>query len=341
MEPMDVGTVHHAILEEFLKSLQRGGDLFTELPDAEVLPRRDRCAERIGAEWGREGEPSTARDAYIRARGARDLAPVIHGQRQVVASGRFRPRAAELKFGFQNDPESLAALEIDTPKGRRVLLRGLVDRVDLAEAGDELLGIVLDYKRTLQKRLKLAEVYHGLSLQLLGYLLVLAERGETLAGRPIVPAGAFYVSLMQKYRSVDHPEAAPTEADSTGAKPRGLLDSDRLSLLDEGYGGEGKSQWFNIFRKKDGGLGNVDRSDAAEPADFKALLDYTRGKMGELADSVLDGRVSVAPYRLGDFSPCQWCAMRPVCRFEFQGGELRFLDPIQRSEVFRRIRSEG
>ena len=62
-------------------------------------------------------------------------------------------------------------------------LRGYIDRVDLAELADELLGIVIDYKRTRQKRLKLDEVYHGLSLQLLGYLLVLAEHGATLAKR--------------------------------------------------------------------------------------------------------------------------------------------------------------
>jgi ATP-dependent helicase/nuclease subunit B len=200
------------------------------------------------------------------------------------------------------------------------------------------LGIVVDYKRTRDKRLKLQEVYHGISLQLLGYLLLLGERGETLGGRRIVPVGAFYVSLMQKYMNVDHPDDLTAEvAAGLRVKPRGVLDAGRIEVLDSNAPSEGRSNIFNIFRKKDGSLGHLNSIDAAEPAGFQRLLSHVGAKMGQLADGVLDGNVSVAPYRLGHFSPCQWCEMQSVCRFEFATGDMRRLDEMNRTQVLARI----
>ena len=70
---------------------------------------------------------------------------------------------------------------------------------------------------------------------------------------------------------------------------------------------------------------------------FAALLAHTRRRMGELADSVLDGDVCVSPYRLKDFSPCQWCAMKPVCRFEFGDPGMRHLEELKPTEVFEKL----
>ena len=49
---------------------------------------------------------------------------------------------------------------------------------------------------------------------------------------------------------------------------------------------------------------------------------------------MLDGDVGVRPYRLGTLSPCSWCGMAAVCRFEMGLCDVRFLDSLKRSEVF-------
>ena len=137
----------------------------------------------------------------------------------------------------------------------------------LAELTDETLGMVIDYKRTADKKLQMPDVYHGLSLQLLGYLLVLAEHGKTLAGRPIRPVGAFYVSLIADYVKIDHPsdydEAKHSELKRF--QPRGLLDVGRFEALETGYDG-GKSRIYNIDTK-DGAIKYESRSDAARSGD--------------------------------------------------------------------------
>ncbi|MCB9865746.1 MAG: PD-(D/E)XK nuclease family protein [Phycisphaerales bacterium] len=341
LKATDVGTVHHAILEDYLNDCIARDERFNDISDADILPRLERCAEKVAGELQRLGETGSARDAYLLQRSAHDLNAVVQSQRRVAAGGHFVPRAAERKYGFPNDPQSMAPLEIATPRGRRVLVRGVIDRIDLAEVAGELIGVVVDYKRTRDKRLDLTWVYHGLSLQLLGYLLALAERGETVAGRAIIPVGAFYVSLLRKYRAVDSPDDVAADAGPEEFTPRGIVDASRLPLLERDLPASGWAKVFKVFLKQDGSLGHVDRTDAATAGQFQALLRHTRRQLGALADGVLDGDVAVSPYRLRDFSPCHWCDMRAVCRFEFGDPGMRHLEALKRGEVLDRVEGEG
>jgi ATP-dependent helicase/nuclease subunit B len=270
-----------------------------------------------------------------------EIRHVLLAQRHLSRGAPFRPRKLELKFGFE-DGSGLPALEIHTAGGRRVQLRGVIDRVDLAELADELLGIVIDYKRTRDKRLSLTHVYHGLSLQLVAYLLALTERGTSLAGRPIRPVGAFYISLHPQYQIVEHPdEFDPQRAASASPhRPRGVLDAAAISALDGAYA-DGQSTAYQFARKQDGSISRIDTSDGAEREAFESLLTGTRAKLGELADRVLEGDISVAPYRLRNTSPCTWCAFGPVCRFEYGQEGMRFLDDLKRSEVFAKLTVRG
>jgi ATP-dependent helicase/nuclease subunit B len=258
-------------------------------------------------------------------------------QRKASLAGRAKPRAAELAYGFEAG-DGLPALTIETPKGRTVRLRGFIDRVDVAEIGDELLGVVVDYKRTRDKKLDMSYVYHGLSLQLPAYLLALSEATRTPAGRPIRPIGGLYVSLATKYALVGHPRDAEGHGEDQQrglSKPRGLLLADELGVLDSTT--TGWSQFHNVFTKSDGTLGRVGTSDAVGAAEFQATLAHTKRELGKIADAMLDGCVAVAPYRLGTASPCDWCEMRDVCRHEHVSSRTRFLERLTQPEVLSRI----
>lgn len=338
LAPVDVGQVHHAILEEFVGGLAEKKMRMGQLSPDELLGELSASCERVALRLPEERLRSSPRDVYILRRASSQLARVLSAQRRIATSSAARPFATELPFGM-NKKGGLPAMVISTPAGHRVELRGYIDRVDLAELGDETLGIVIDYKLTREKKLDLSEVYHGLSLQLLGYLLVLAEHGHSLAGRPITPIGAFFVSLPPRCESVDHPtlETERNKATSGVARPRGLIRADRFEVLDGELAGSGWSNSFSFYQKADGTPGHLDSSDAATPSTFQAVLNRTREKLGELADDILAGDVAVRPYRLKSFSPCSWCSMGSVCRFEMGISDVRFLESMKRQEVFDRI----
>jgi ATP-dependent helicase/nuclease subunit B len=337
LEPVDAGKIHHALLEEFVGDLARGNRGIGGLKEEELAAGLERSYDRVLPRLERQAVLSPAREGYLLRRASGDLRKVLRAQGIVAAAGGARPRATELPFGFRR-PGSLPALELTTPQGRRVHVRGYIDRVDLAEYADELLGIVVDYKRTRDKRLRLDEAYHGLSLQLLTYLVVLAEHGRTLAGRAVEPLGAFYVSLVPSYTVVEHPsdEREVEKAARAPFRPRGLLNVDRAAALEEATGAWARH--YSFYLKKDGGAGLIDSTDAAGGEAFRGMLEHTRRTLGRLVDDLCDGNVDVRPYRLGTASPCGWCPYAAACRFEIDLNEPRYLLPMKRSEVFSRLR---
>jgi len=180
LKATDVGTVHHAILEAYLNDCLAQNERFADIAMPTSCPGWSVRRESLPGNGARRRYSQRSRRvpaAAQRPRPERGGAESAAGGRR----GRFVPRAAERRYGF-DDADSMAALAIVTPKGRQVFVRGVIDRIDLAEVGEQLVGVVVDYKRTRDKRLDLSWVYHGLSLQLLGYLLALAERGEKLRG---------------------------------------------------------------------------------------------------------------------------------------------------------------
>ncbi|MBK8270255.1 MAG: PD-(D/E)XK nuclease family protein [Planctomycetes bacterium] len=238
---------------------------------------------------------------------------------------------------FAADRENaLPSLRIRASSGDIVLIRGKIDRIDFVHSGPTQLAVVFDYKRTLGKRLKLDEVYHGIALQLLAYLLVLRDAGER-SGHPfVVPGGAFYIPLLASHTRVTHPSDAddPEFNAFNGLRPRGIVDFDWIEHIDPAMKDSGKSQAFAVARKKtDGEISNVNISDAVRTGVMLPLLDHVRSRMTELVDQWMEGDIRVNPIRMGNRIPCSTCPFRSVCRFEFSTHRVRTLPPMSRAAV--------
>jgi len=339
LSPLDIGRVYHAVLEDFVGRVAQHPDGLRGLSEPAMSGLIQESYDRVAAGLS-ESEPShRGSDAYVLRRSQHVLQRLLRAQRAVAQRGTTRPYAVELPFGFDT-AGSLPELALTTPRGRTVLLRGYIDRVDLAEHGGEALAVVIDYKRTPFKSLNLDRVYYGLSLQLPSYLLALQARALA-DGRILQPAAALYVSLVPKYERVNHPRQVDelTASLPQAHRPRGVMVSSAVSALDAGHETGGWSPAFSLFRKADGTLGNLDRSDVADPAEFAALLEHTRAKLAELADGILDGHVAVEPFRLRTESPCSWCSMSQVCRYEMGMSSTRFLEPIKRPDALKRMKA--
>jgi ATP-dependent helicase/nuclease subunit B len=218
-----------------------------------------------------------------------------------------------------------------------VLLHGKIDRVDLVEGGAQF--AVIDYKLT-GRPLALDRVYHGISLQLLTYLLVLDAEGERVFGRKLTPSAAFYVKLLRRLEDVKHPDLALAPDDPAfdlKDKPRGIFDGDCVDHLDNECVPGKASQVVQFHIKQDGTFGSLDRSDVAARDAFAALLAHVRRRVGELADMIIAGRVDITPYRINKVTPCPQCDFRAVCRFDVSVNRYTPLQAMKRSEVFERV----
>lgn len=335
---LDLGNVFHHVLEEIVGGMVAEKKKWQDVPAAQRNEMIHSVAQEVGKQLRGEIMLSSARNRYLLGRIEQTLEEVTAGQEAAARRGQFVPAFAELTFGGAKG--KLPGLEVTTPGGRKVVLQGKIDRVDVI-AGEAAFAVI-DYKLH-GNRLMLDRVYHGLSLQLLTYLLVLRENGEKLMGRKMTPAAAFYVKLLRQLDEVKHPDdvlaedAAPVDL---RVKPRGIFEESCLPALDDQCV-KGYSQVVNAYVKGDGTLGNRGTTDVAEAEEFAGLIEYVRRRVGELGDLILEGRIDVHPYQIQGISPCPNCEFRAVCRFDPAINRYKHLEPMGREMVLQKVLEGG
>ncbi|HEY1683650.1 MAG TPA: PD-(D/E)XK nuclease family protein [Tepidisphaeraceae bacterium] len=309
---MDLGNLYHEALRKIVATTLKEKLDWANIPDQRVHDLVWNCTDEVGKELRQELMISSARNRHLLGWIGRTLEKVTATQRAAARRGEFRPALAEMVFGANSHAP---ALSLQTPEGNQLELRGKIDRVDLHRTGRAF--AVIDYK-TSSKRLELDRVWHGLSLQLLIYMLVIYEHGEKLWGKKAETVAGFYVELLRRMESVDDPREEPTigeEKFDLRHKPRGIVREDYLTSFDSQIA-PGKSSDVLPVRIKNDGTLYENCQDVVAAEDLKRLLQYVRQKIAELADRILSGDVRANPYRLGTETPCPTCDFRSVCRFQ-------------------------
>lgn len=330
---VDLGNICHAVLEQFIKELADERRELGQLENDDIAGRIDRITKNLAPQLTGDIMLAEARNAYLFDRSRGHLQRATQWQRDAARAGRYRPVAAERSFGYRENEK----VTITTPRGRTVELRGYIDRVDVVELADSLGAMVIDYKSTRRRTLGAAEVYHGLTLQLVGYLLAIQEAGRALTGRKVRPVAAFYLPLLEGYRTLAHPSDAKSPADSF--RLRGIVDRTAVEGLDRSSAESGESTFMSVKVTKEGRPYKY--SDLAEPEQMQALIAHVTRRMGELADSLIDGSVEVRPYRLRRNTPCGWCQFRAVCRYEPDWQRPRELEPVGYLQDLLNLLTEG
>jgi ATP-dependent helicase/nuclease subunit B len=332
LQDVDLGQLCHSILEKFVQALAEGGKSLATLEDDEIVERIDGVARELIPRMSAELMLDDARNAFLFDRSRGHLHRVTLWQRDAARAGKFLPQAVEWHFGYK--AHRAPPLVLSTPGGRTVHLRGKIDRIDLATLGEELVGTIIDYKRTTRRRLDICDVYHGLALQLVGYLVALQQVGESLTGRPIRPVAAFYLPLLEPYQTVSH----PSEEKKVRYQWRGIADASAMSALDGTLRPGGASQFISARLKADGEPhANCDLSRSGQ---VSGLMRHVTRRMGELADRILDGDIAAEPYRLRRQMPCGYCKYHAICRYEVENQPPARLNAMKKAEVFAQLATE-
>ncbi|ALF09742.1 helicase-exonuclease AddAB subunit AddB [Parageobacillus thermoglucosidasius] len=256
------------------------------------------------------------------------------------ASG-FVPIGLELEFGPNG---ALPPLTFRLPDGTVMELVGRIDRVDKAESSRGVLLRVIDYKSS-AKTLNLAEVYYGLALQILTYLDIVLTYAEQLVGKEAFPAGILYFHVHNPIIKSDqllHDEKEAERKLLEQFKMRGLLlgDVEAIRLMDTQME-EGK--WSLIVPAQITKKGAIHaKSSVVSEENFWHLRRHIRHLFQMIGMQIIDGIVDVAPYKLKEQTPCEFCAFKPVCQFDesFPNNRYRLLVPQENHEIVQKL-SEG
>ncbi len=328
LDARERGNFQHNVLKTFHEQLQSGRRRWRDLTPAEARER----IKSIGAAQLESFRNGLFRDSAESLFAARSMVLALQDFIEVIVTWmrgqyEFDPVRVELGFGGNND--LAPAWKIDLGQGLTLALQGRIDRVDLwRKPGDAAaLAVVIDYKSG-GKKLDSLLVENGVQLQLLAYLGALRhwpDAATAFGVKSIVPAGAFYVSLLGKYEAADSRDEMLDDANAKclAYRHNGRFDATHLRLLDRRTD-VAKGDQFNFRLNKDGGLPS-NSTEALPREKFMALLDDVEVRLKELGTNIFSGAAAVDPYRQGKTTPCDFCDYRAVCRIDVWTHEWRGL----------------
>ena len=117
-------------------------------------------------------------------------------------------------------------------------------------------------------------------------------------------------------------------------KANGIFNGDFFQHLDK----SNSNKFYNFFVTKKGDqYGYKNKSGALKPDDFEKVLKFTDGKIVQLAEEIVSGKIDVWPYRIGTESPCSYCKYKSVCRFDWQINDYNFLESLNKLQVLEKI----
>jgi len=229
----------------------------------------------------------------------------------------FEPIEFELCI---NNDGKVPPLQIETKKGK-VILGGVVDRVDEAIIGGRPYVRIVDYK-TGKKEFSLSDVLSGINLQMLIYLCALCENPQN----KVYPAAVLYQPL-------NHIKRIGTKASidaNSSPKVKGITseDADVREALDP----DAKFMPFSI--KTDGSL--TKSSSCISEDDFYTVFKYLKDKVALMHENLLEGRIDIEPcFNDNSHKTCDYCDYKEICRYKYEKKSPLILSIPETIEVMK------
>lgn len=229
----------------------------------------------------------------------------------------FMPTGFEYKIGLEN--EDIPAIQYDV-NGKKVFLRGSIDRVDSYEANGKKYIRVVDYK-TYGKDFVTEKVAYGLDTQLLHYLYAYCEKNET------TPAGVFYYGITLPNINVnarESGEAIENEIEKSVKRSGIVIDDIEIVRAMSNDFSTTPAKLKKATKKEPERLYTRSKSKRIfSEEDFDELKQTLQGGLKNLANDVFCGRMDIAPLSIENLKaePCKYCKLGDLCRNKQQETE--------------------
>ena len=337
MDYPDVGILFHSTLEAFGKAILSANQSWPSLSDAQCEALVENIVEGIV-----DQDVFRSKFAYrymiqkLKRVSKRAVKTLTYQLRQ----GDFEPIAYEMLFS--DGLSGVPPIYIELANGQSMLLRGVIDRVDLLKTEEGQYIKIIDYKSG-SKSWSLTDVYYGLQMQLMVYLKACLGNPSYFKADALYPAGAFYFKI-------DDPFVESTEQvkEKVVTELQGNLKLDGLCLdavevlkhLDIGLFEQGASDVIKVKLKNTGEF--TKDSKVIDLAHFNALMVWTEKNIQAIGNALLQGEINAYPCRSGAFVSCDFCNYGALCQFDtrFEDNRYKVLKPMDDEAVLKAIETE-
>ena len=335
-EASDMGTVYHAVLENFAGKLAESNLTWWDFTEDFAAKAVKESVEAYAATYGETVLYSSARNEYAITRMSRILTRTVLTLQKHLKQGSFQPDDYELSFRFAEDLDSI---HVDLSEDEKMHLQGRIDRIDVSEDAEHVYVKVIDYKSG-NKKFDLAALYYGLQLQLVVYMNAAMElESRKHPDKEIVPAALLYYHIDDPTieTPVELTQEQINEEILTKLRMNGVVNSDPavVERLDRFL--QDKSKVIPVEKKKDGSFSA--RSGVLSREELQVVSSYVDTKIREIGREILDGKIAANPYEKGNEEACTYCAYKKVCGFDgsIPGYEKRQLEDLDKQALMQRM----
>lgn len=331
LDPSQSGTIVHLVMEEILKKYPQAEFLNTpddELREAVTSVLKSYLDEKMG---GVEEKSERFMKLFYRLI---DVSMIVIERLKVeFGVGKFSPCDFELRIGGSEIP----AYELPLDEGK-LRVTGSVDRVDLMEKDGIKYIRVVDYK-TGPKEFKLSELFDGLNIQMVLYLMALEKNGKSYYG-DVIPSGVLYLPSrigLKNYLGERNPDGVTIENQKrkSGKLSGMILDS---PVVFNGMGIDTYPDYFPAtYNAKGGAKGNY-----YSLPQFHTLSNIIDNKIIAMGNALHKGEIPALP--IGDAEKnegkmCAYCSYRTACGRE-NGESVKPLNKLTHIKALERLDGE-
>ena len=340
--PAEYGTFVHFVLQHTLEAVLAGAG-FHHTDDAAIRAIAQGFIRQYEQEVLGDFAEKNERFTYLFKRAEEEVLRTVLDTAGELRKTDFIPLAFELNFG---DRSLFPPLRLKNARDS-VMLTGVADRVDGWEHNGIVYVRIFDYK-TGEKKFSFSDVWYGMSLQLVLYLLALESNPSAAAnalklpqGTKIRSAGAVYQHAKSKFVSLDQQadEAAVRKEHLKNLRRSGfVLGSDGVPDAWE----TGEEKIYSPLKVKKTGEPTGDALLSSE--ELGLLFNHTRHRLDEMAELIRNGVITADPCRMGNDDPCcRFCSQNGFCGFEdgLNGEFCRILTERKKDAVIEAMGEEA
>lgn len=231
----------------------------------------------------------------------------VYAVRNHIIKSDFIPLGYEISFDKNG---KFKPIKLTLADGKKITLRGRIDRADVYECENGAFARIVDYKSG-DKKISLEDVYHGLQLQLFVYLSNMCDNGY-------MPGGILYCTLSDPIIEVPF-GCCSEEAENKHSEKRKM----RGIILDE-----------NDILSHMGGEDVITGKKYASYKNFNSMFRHLKREIKKAASSIYSGNFPIEHTE----NACNMCDYMSLCGFDpsFSGCRVKAFDKMSDEEVWQK-----
>lgn len=298
------GLLMHHIFEQIL-TLKTNKELVM-ISEDELKKLISDITEEYISEYmgGREGKSVLLNRSFDRTKD--EAFAILSRMILEFSESRFETVDVELNIGSDGDIEPYV---INLSDGGSITVGGKVDRVDVMSDNGKAYVRIVDYK-TGGKDFKLSDVFDGLNMQMLIYLMCIWVNANERYG-DIVPAGILYIPANNSGDKLSRraDESAVAAQKLKNGRMNGMILED-LTVL-QGMEKNCEGRFINAYVDKNG----VMKGTFLSLNGFMQLHKKIDSMLHDMGIKLHTGEISALPLvESEDKSPCIYCDYKDICR---------------------------